>query len=158
MNRTNNYNLCQFEENDQVQRTDFNEDNLKTDSAIKAVDRRVDGLEGSKASVSALNALAGRVTALERDRIYVGSYVGDGADTHTVTLPWAPVLILLQGRVYDSDRVFQISQNNVINIANDLIHQPPHEFDPLLNGSNLKLRNKSWCNHNGVTFYYVLFR
>ena len=44
MNRTSNYNLCQFEETDQVQRTDFNEDNAKIDAAVKAVDRRVDGL------------------------------------------------------------------------------------------------------------------
>ena len=44
MNRTNNYNLCQWEETDRVQRTDFNEDNAKIDAAVKAVDRRVDGL------------------------------------------------------------------------------------------------------------------
>ena len=44
MNRTNNYNLCQWEETDRVQRTDFNEDNAKIDAAVKAVDRREDGL------------------------------------------------------------------------------------------------------------------
>ena len=44
MNRTTNYNLCQFEETDRVRRTDFNEDNAKIDAAVKAVDRRVDGL------------------------------------------------------------------------------------------------------------------
>ena len=49
MNRTTNYNLCQFEESDRVQRTDFNEDNVKIDAAIKAVDRRVDGLNTAKA-------------------------------------------------------------------------------------------------------------
>ncbi len=158
MNRTNNYNLCQWEETDRVQRTDFNEDNAKVDAAVKAVDRRVDGLEGSKANVSALNALVSRVTALEQPRFYIGSYVGNGADTRTVSLPWSPVLLLLPGRVYDSDRIFWISQNNVINISNSHVYNPPHEFDPLLNGSLLKLRNKSWCNHEGVTFWYMLFR
>ena len=36
MNRTNNYNLCQWEETDRVQRTDFNEDNVKIDAALAA--------------------------------------------------------------------------------------------------------------------------
>ena len=34
MNRTTKYKLCQFEASDQVQRTDFNEDNAKIDAAL----------------------------------------------------------------------------------------------------------------------------
>lgn len=34
MNRTSNYNLCQWEETDRVRRTDFNEDNAKIDQAM----------------------------------------------------------------------------------------------------------------------------
>ena len=34
MNRTQNYNLCQWEAADKVQRTDFNEDNRKIEAAI----------------------------------------------------------------------------------------------------------------------------
>ena len=37
MNRTNNYNLCQFEETDRVRRTDFNEDNAKIDGALAGI-------------------------------------------------------------------------------------------------------------------------
>ena len=36
MNRTQNYNLCQWEAADKVQRTDFNEDNRKIEAAILA--------------------------------------------------------------------------------------------------------------------------
>ena len=49
-NHTTNYNLCQWEPDDKVLRTDFNADNRAIDAAIKAVDIRVDG----KADVSAL--------------------------------------------------------------------------------------------------------
>lgn len=37
MNRTNNYNLCQFEESDRVRCTDFNEDNAKIDGALAGI-------------------------------------------------------------------------------------------------------------------------
>lgn len=45
MNRTANYNLCQFEPGDQVQRTDFNADNAKLDAALKAAEQRSAGLD-----------------------------------------------------------------------------------------------------------------
>ena len=37
MNRTNNYNLCQWEADDKIQRVDFNEDNAKIDAALGAL-------------------------------------------------------------------------------------------------------------------------
>ena len=49
-NYTPNYQLCQWEAEDQVRRADFNTDNARIDAAIKAVDSRVTGLSGSKAS------------------------------------------------------------------------------------------------------------
>ena len=56
-NYTTNYNLCQWEPTDQVQRTDFNADNAKLDAALAA-----------KAEAAALTAAVGRVTALENTR------------------------------------------------------------------------------------------
>lgn len=86
MNHTTNYNLCQFEESDRVQRTDFNEDNVKIDAAIKAVDRRVDGLNTAKAEKAALTALQTAVNGKGNCRIETGSYVGDGDKHRTLSI------------------------------------------------------------------------
>ena len=113
MNRTNNYNLCQFEETDRVRRTDFNEDNAKIDGAVKAVDRRVDGLEASKADRTALAAVDSRVNGLEASkadksalaavdakisRIVTGTYAGTGGSSgvRRISLPGRPKLVLIR--------------------------------------------------------------
>lgn len=101
MNRTSNYNLCQWEETDRVRRTDFNEDNVKLDAAIKAVDRRVDGLEGSKASVAALNSLQTAMRAKGNCQIVTGQYVGNGrygsGAPNTLTFGKKPLFVAVGG-------------------------------------------------------------
>ena len=93
MNRTTNYNLCQFEETDRVRRTDFNEDNAKIDAAVKAVDRRVEGLEASKADKTALAAVEGKIS-----RIVTGTYAGTGGSSgvRRISLPGRPKLVLIR--------------------------------------------------------------
>ena len=93
MNRTTNYNLCQFEETDRVRRTDFNEDNAKIDAAVKAVDGRVDGLEASKADKTALAAVEAKIS-----RIVTGTYAGTGgsAGVRRISLPGRPKLVLIR--------------------------------------------------------------
>jgi hypothetical protein len=93
MNRTTNYNLCQFEETDRVRRTDFNEDNAKIDAAVKAVGRRVDGLEASKADKTALAAVEGKIS-----RIVTGTYAGTGGSSgvRRISLPGRPKLVLIR--------------------------------------------------------------
>ena len=61
-NHTPNYNLCQWEAEDKVLRTEFNADNAKIDAAIKAVDRRVEG----KASTTSVNSLKSTVDSLSQ--------------------------------------------------------------------------------------------
>ena len=93
MNRTNNYALCQWEETDRVQRTDFNEDNAKIDAAVKAVGRRVDGLEASKADKTALAAVEAKIS-----RIVTGTYAGTGGSSgvRRISLPGRPKLVLIR--------------------------------------------------------------
>ncbi|USF27379.1 hypothetical protein N510_002325 [Firmicutes bacterium ASF500] len=74
MNRTTNYNLCQFEENDRVRRTDFNEDNAKLDAALT-------GLTRSKADLSALTV---------KTEVAAGAYTGDGAAERVISLGFTP--------------------------------------------------------------------
>ena len=92
MNRTANYNLCQFEAGDQVQRTDFNEDNAKIDAAIAAeasarqsgdssLSSRISSLSSTvsgKASQSALNTLKNQVAKLGNCQIHCFTYTGTG--------------------------------------------------------------------------------
>ena len=58
MNRTQNYNLCQWEAADKIQRTDFNADNAKIDAA--------------------LGALAARLSTRGNCRVVTGQYTGTG--------------------------------------------------------------------------------
>ena len=52
-NYTTNYDLCQWEPTDAVQRLEFNADNAKLDAALKALSDQV----VQKANQSALNTL-----------------------------------------------------------------------------------------------------
>lgn len=81
MNRTSNYNLCQFEETDRVRRTDFNEDNAKIDAAIKAVANRVTATE-----------------SFDSNHTVFGSFEGDRNKNRKIPLPWPPKLVILFGK------------------------------------------------------------
>ena len=112
-NYTPNYQLCQWEAEDPVRKADFNTDNARIDAAIKAVDSRVTGLSGSKASTSALNSLkstvdslsatvAGHTGALSKKGncvLYSTTYVGNGksgaANKRTLTFPHKPAAVLV---------------------------------------------------------------
>ncbi len=58
-NSTAHYGLCQWEASDQFKRTDFNDDNLKVDSALAALSDAV----STKADASAVTALTTTVNA-----------------------------------------------------------------------------------------------
>ena len=65
-NHTTNYQLCQWQADDQVKRTDFNEDNAKIDAALNDLS----GGLAEKADQAALDALAvGRTTLIIAHRL-----------------------------------------------------------------------------------------
>ena len=72
-NYTTNYDLCQWEPTDAVQRVEFNQDNAKIDAA--------------------LNSLAQSRNCM----VWTTSYTGDGADTKTLTFPHQPYFVLIMG-------------------------------------------------------------
>ena len=72
-NYTTNYDLCQWEPTDPVQRVEFNQDNAKIDAA--------------------LNSLAQSRNCM----VWTTSYTGDGADTKTLTFPHQPYFVLIMG-------------------------------------------------------------
>ena len=101
---TTNYQLCQWEPTDQVQRTDFNGDNAKIDTALAE-------LESGKAHRSALNSAVDRIAALENQmeetddavqqittdltKITFGSYTGNSSSPHTISLGFTPKAVLV---------------------------------------------------------------
>ena len=109
MNRTTNYNLCQFEASDQVQRTDFNEDNAKIDAAIAAeadarqsgdgsLSSRISSLSSTvsgKASQSALNTVKNQVAKLGNCQLHYATYKGNNTQTLTLSFPRLPYLTRL---------------------------------------------------------------
>ena len=115
MNRTANYNLCQFEAGDQVQRTDFNEDNAKIDAAIAAeasarqsgdssLSSRITTLNSTvsgKASQSALNTVKNQVAKLGNCQIHCFTYTGTGSSGTNgptrVNFPRRPMFYFISG-------------------------------------------------------------
>ena len=103
-NYTTNYNLCQWQPTDQVQRTDFNADNAKLDAALaaKAEQSDLDALESAvelKAAQSALNAAIATIP-----KVAAGTYTGDGAAERKISLPFTPKAVYVNpvsGETYD---------------------------------------------------------
>ena len=105
MNRTNNYNLCQWEAEDKIQRTDFNADNAKIDQALKNLEA----------------VAAGKIdeTALEPfPRMLTGSYVGTGVQNHTLHLEVKPKLLMVFGSRYQSFMVYGCTTASCMNYSN----------------------------------------
>lgn len=98
MNRTTHYQLSQWEAEDQVRRTDFNEDNAKLDAALAGLQTEV----GKKAETAALTALQTAVNGKGNCRMVYGSYVGDGDRDATISLTtgFPPKLVLVAGGSY----------------------------------------------------------
>ncbi len=82
-NHTPNYQLSQWEPDDQFLRADFNEDNAKIDAALKA-----------KADASALAAVASTIP-----KIAAGKYVGDGAESREIVVGFRPKFVLVVGQM-----------------------------------------------------------
>ena len=108
-NHTTNYQLCQWQADDQVKRTDFNEDNAKIDSALKGLSDGLAAAQAEKADQSALDALAAEVAkkattaALEAlsqklasmPCLVTGTYTGDGAESRLISLGFQPKALLV---------------------------------------------------------------
>ena len=110
MTKTEHYQLSQWDPNDQVKRTDFNEDNAKLDAALAAKAestsvnaalaelRATDAKKADSSSVdSRFDTQDGRLTALEgRLEAIVGTYTGDGEPSHVISLGVTPKLVLVE--------------------------------------------------------------
>ena len=95
---TENYQLCQWERTDKVLMADFNSDNAKIDSAIKAVDRRVDGLSSTVASQGgSLSSHGSAISRLGNCAIQTLTYTGTNTTSKTVSFSGYPVMVIVRG-------------------------------------------------------------
>ena len=104
-NHTEHFSLNQWLPDDQVKRTDFNEDNAKIDAALNDLS----GGLAEKADQAALDALAAEVAkkattaALETvskklasmPYLVTGTYTGDGAESRLISLGFQPKALLV---------------------------------------------------------------
>ena len=134
MEKTTNYQLNQWAAADAVRREDFNADNAKIDAAVAAVR-------------DAANA----------ERVAVGSYVGDGAASRTIALPFAPKFALVLGQVYNDKRVILLLQGQDFYISSSVWYSSPDNNIQLQNDTFV-IQNQGFSNQNGTTFNYILFR
>lgn len=104
-NHTEHFSLNQWLPDDQVKRTDFNEDNAKIDSALKdlaaaqaekADQTALDALAAEvakKATTAALEALSKKLASMPC--LVTGTYTGDGTDSRLISLGFQPKALLV---------------------------------------------------------------
>ena len=104
-NHTEHFSLNQWLPDDQVKRTDFNEDNAKLDAALndlsgglaeKADQAALDALAAEvakKATTAALEALSKKLASMPC--LVTGTYTGDGAESRLISLGFQPKALLV---------------------------------------------------------------
>lgn len=91
-NHTSNYQLNQWEPTDQVLRTDFNEDNVKLDSALNGLSTT------AKQHGTQISQINQKLPTLGNCQIYQTTYVGNEEKTISFTFPHKPMLIFVIGQ------------------------------------------------------------
>ena len=111
---TANYQLNQWEAEDKVLRTEFNEDNQKIDAALKTNADAVTALSAAlagKADTGALSEVAASIP-----KIAWGSYTGDGTSERLIPLGFTPKAVFVCsefGRTYEQDNTIRTYQGGL---------------------------------------------
>ncbi len=90
-NYTDVYKLCQWEENDQVNRLEFNQDNLRTEEALLSLIQKMDNIENT---IKNLDTTITSGYSSTNSPVYSLAYSGSGSTT-TKSMPWAPRCVLV---------------------------------------------------------------
>lgn len=88
-NHTEHFSLNQWLPDDQVKRTDFNEDNAKIDAALNDLS----GGLAEKATTAALETVSKKLAAMPC--LVTGTYTGDGTDSRLISLGFQPKALLV---------------------------------------------------------------
>lgn len=137
-NHTPNYALSQWERTDKVVMEDFNADNVKIDTALAALAERAEGA----------------ADAANRERIYTGTFVGDGQDDRVIKLPWEPKFMLLLGTIIEESALVVMTQKGGMYLTRTTLYRTGK---PYFTGSTLVV-SKVYGNLSGTNMIYVMFR
>ena len=130
MTKTQNYNLNKPEAGDPMRVADFNVNSDIIDAALKN---------------------------LSAERVYVGSYVGDGTNSRTIELPWAPAFAVIMGQINNS-ATFNVAIPEFTFYSTGDVWGGGTIFNILLQGNTLVIQNRDWNNAADVTVRYILVR
>lgn len=102
MNQTSNYQLNQWDPEDRILRTDFNEDNAKLDAALKG---NADAISSeASARSSAVSSLTNLIGQRGNCKMEIRTYIGTGQDGEThpcsQTFSRKPAVIFITGDEY----------------------------------------------------------
>ena len=90
---TENYGLCQWELEDNVIHSEFNEDNQKIDAALKGLATAVN----SKAEQSSLDSVSSLLTNLSGTvpKLAYGTYSGNNTNSRTINVGFTPKVVFV---------------------------------------------------------------
>ena len=154
-NYTTNYNLCQWQPTDQVQRTDFNADNLKIDTVLasKAEATALSSLTqtvNQKASQSALDAAIAAIP-----KVAYSTYTGDGTRNRKISLPFTPKAVFVNpvnGCTFDDKEGYQYCGGLAVQGSplkwEEYTDEDVHVLEIVSGGF------KVWCQTYGSYFLY----
>lgn len=99
MNQTSNYQLNQWDPEDRILRTDFNEDNAKLDAALKANASAISSEASTRSS--AVSNLTSQLAKKGNVRVEIQTYTGTGeygsAYSNSLTFSQKPVMFFICG-------------------------------------------------------------
>ena len=147
MNKTENYQLSQWELADRIRMEDFNGDNEKVDAALKGQ------AEALAAETAAREELAAAVAACGNCKIAYGTYTGNGNygsdHPNCLTFPFEPKLVIVQNKSVASA---QISGSNSMSWGMMTAIRPLNGF--ILDGVSWTLR-LTWSG-NSLSWYNTI--
>jgi len=159
-NFTPNYQLNQWEPEDQVLRVDFNADNAKLDAALKA---REDGQAALQTAVTALQAaVPKKQDAASALKFTFGSYDGDDAGSRNIWLPFTPKAVLVVKA--DGETANYPYYYGGLALADSHVRDDSDltMITIITNGFTVYKKDDSrghyaWTNARGYTFNYIAF-
>jgi len=142
-NQTQHLKLCQWEEEDEVLRADFNADNAKIDAAAAAAEEKIQAIQTQAARFGNCVVVAGS---------YIGNGGRESGSPCTLRFAHKPLLVLVDGmyilvRGVTSSTVVESGSTNNIHISWGDRAVSWYAVDDWSNQ----------CNSSGRTYYYVAF-
>ena len=151
--QTTNFQLCQWEADDEVLRTDFNADNLKIENAL-----------------SAIKTVADAAYTAENSPVAIGWYQGNDAVKRKIELGFTPKAVLVirsdgattfDGNGYSYCGGVALTGRNASTSYTDGVTEWNDRYTVVAitqGGFYVNCDRPILSNYSGYTYYYIVFR